>query len=81
MFSTRGGGGPATRVRGGEGAAAGGVGGAAGTTVPQGSGDGGGEGAGAGAGAAVLDLIQPHSVSAEEVAGFYGCTMGQVSKE
>ena len=26
----------------------------------------------------VVDLIQPHSVSAEEVAGFYGCTMGQV---
>lgn len=24
-----------------------------------------------------VDLIQPHSVSAEEVAGFYGCTMGQ----
>jgi len=67
MFSTRGGGeGP------------GGVGGAANTAVPQGSGDGGGEGAGAGAGAAVLDLIQPHSVSAEEVAGFYGGKMGQV---
>lgn len=24
-----------------------------------------------------VDLIQPHSVSAEEVAGFYGCAMGQ----
>lgn len=35
-----------------------------------------GSSAAAGATQAV-DLIQPHSVSAEEVAGFYGCTMGQ----
>lgn len=31
-----------------------------------------------GSAAKVLDLIQPHSVSAEEVAGFYGCAMDQV---
>lgn len=30
-----------------------------------------------GSAAKVLDLIQPHSVSAEEVAGFYGCAMDQ----
>lgn len=37
--------------------------------------------AGAGGAAPVLDLIQPHSVSAEEVAGFYGCTVGKASRE
>ncbi|CAN0185329.1 unnamed protein product, partial [Ectocarpus fasciculatus] len=40
--------------------------------APPASGD-----AGAGGAAPVLDLIQPHSVSAEEVAGFYGCTVGK----
>lgn len=72
MFNTRGGGGAAPGMRGG----------GEGVASPAGdgtaaSGDGGaGSGPGA-ASAAVLDLIQPHSVSAEEVAGFYGCTMGQ----
>lgn len=66
MFNARGGGGAA-------GAAAADA--AAKTVVPGGSPGGGG--AGAGEGSKVLDLIQPHSVSAEEVAGFYGCTMGQ----
>ncbi|CAM9628969.1 unnamed protein product [Scytosiphon promiscuus] len=75
MFSTRGGGGA---VPGSEGVAAGAgntVAGAGGTVVvPHGSGEAGG---GGGSGSTIVDLIQPHSVSAEEVAGFYGCTMGQ----
>lgn len=29
----------------------------------------------------VLDLIQPHSVSVEEVASFYGCRIDQVRRE
>lgn len=80
MFNTRGGG-TAPGMRGGGEGVTGPVGdasaaAAAAATVPQGSGEG-GAGSGAAA-AAVLDLIQPHSVSAEEVAGFYGCTMGKV---
>lgn len=30
-------------------------------------------------GATTLDLIQPHSVSAEEVASYYGAEMGKAS--
>ena len=69
MFNARGGGGS-------KGAAAAD---AAAKTIlsPGGSPDGGG--AEAGEATKVLDLIQPHSVSGEEVAGFYGCTMGQVT--
>lgn len=69
MFNTRGGGGEGTASAVGDCSAAGAA------VVPQGSGEG-ATGSGA-ASAAVFDLIQPHSVSAEEVAGFYGCTMGQ----
>lgn len=75
MFNTRGGGGAAPGMRGGgEGVTSpvGDASAAASAPVPQGSGA---------TVPPVLDLIQPHSVSAEEVAGFYGCTMGQVRKE
>lgn len=66
MFNTRGGGGGPPVISG------------EGVTTTSKGGD--AAAAGGATGTAAIDLIQPHSVSGEEVAGFYGCAMGQARR-